>query len=130
MHTTMHSQNTGGRKERQLQIFGVLQLGTQVVPLINFIFNCKFRFLINITTGQTSHEYPYFGYADRCNAVVAGQGNKAKLFQRFLSQDFSDRNIKIVSQQFVNPEDQEARRTSKPNFRNFNAEIAVQIATV
>ena len=75
----MHSQNTGGRKERQLQIFGVLQLGTQVVPLINFIFNCNFRFLINITTGQTSYEYPYFGYADRCNAVVAGQENKAEL---------------------------------------------------
>ena len=66
MHTTMHSQNTGGRKERQLQIFGVLQLGTQVVPLINFIFNCNLRLLINITTGQTSYEYPYFGYADRC----------------------------------------------------------------
>ena len=66
MHTTMHSQNTGGRKERQLQIFGVLQLGTQVAPLINFIFNYNFRFLINITTGQTNYEYPYFGYADRC----------------------------------------------------------------
>ena len=65
MHTTMHSQNTGGRKERQLQIFGVLQLGTQVVPLINFIFNYNFRFLINITTGQTNYEYPYFGYPDR-----------------------------------------------------------------
>ena len=75
----MHSQNTGGRKEHRQQIFGVLQLETQVVPLINFIFNCNFRLLINITTGQTSYEYPYFGYADRCNAVVAGQENKAKL---------------------------------------------------
>ena len=62
----MHSQNTGGRKEHRQQIFGVLQLETQVVPLINFLFNCNFRLLINITTRQTSYEYPYFGYADRC----------------------------------------------------------------
>ena len=72
----------------------------------------------------------HFANADRCNAVVPRQENKAELFQRFFSQDFSDRNIKIVSQQFVNPEDQEARRTSKPNFRNFNADTLVQIATV
>ena len=75
----MHSQNTGGRKEHRHYIFGVLQLGSQVVSLINIILNCNFRFLINITTGQTNYEYPYFGYADRCNAVVAGQENKAKL---------------------------------------------------
>ena len=62
----MHSQNTGGRKEHRHYIFGVLQLGSQVVSLINIILNCNFRFLINITTGQTNYEYPYFGYADRC----------------------------------------------------------------
>ena len=105
MHTTMHSQNTGGRKKHRQQIFGVLQLETQVVPLINFIFNCNFRLLINITTGQTSYEYPYFGYADRCNAVVARQDNKAKLFQRFFSQEFSNPKIKRLTQQFLDPED-------------------------
>ena len=88
MHTTMHSQNTGGRKEHRQQIFGVLQLETQVVPLINFIFNCNFRPLINITTGQTNYEYPYFGYADRCNAVVARQENKAKLFSASFHRTF------------------------------------------
>ena len=34
-----------------------------------------------------------------------GQENKAKLFQRFFSQDFSDPKIKILTQQFLNSED-------------------------
>ena len=62
--------------------------------------------------------------------MVAGQENKAELFQRFFSQDFSDPKIKILTQQFLNSEDQEAHRTSKPNFRNFNADIVFQLATV
>ena len=78
----MHSQNTGGRKEHRQQIFGVLQLETQVVPLINFIFNCNFRLLINITTGQTSYEYPYFGYADRCTPDYRTQYFEADLNQQ------------------------------------------------
>jgi len=47
----------------------------------------------------------HFANADRCNAVVAGQENKAKLFQRFFSQHFSDPNIKILPQQFLDPKD-------------------------
>ena len=80
--------------------------------------------------GQTFSKFLYFGYADRCNAVVAGQENKAELFQRFFSQDFSNPKIKILTQQFVNAEDQEARRTSKPNFRNFDANTASKLAKV
>jgi hypothetical protein len=52
--------------------------------------------------GQTVSKFLYFGYADRCNAVVAGQENKAELFQRFFSQDFSNPEIKILRQQFLN----------------------------
>jgi hypothetical protein len=89
--------------------------------IINFVGRFNFSFLnYHLHQGLTNNEYPNFGNADRCNAVVARQENKAELF--CASQDFSDRNIKIVSQQFVNPEDPGARRTSKPNFRNFNAD--------
>jgi hypothetical protein len=47
----------------------------------------------------------HFANADRCNAVVAWQENKSKLFQRFFSQDFSNPKINILTQQFPDPED-------------------------
>ena len=50
-------------------------------------------------------------------------------FAALFSQEFRAPNIKKIDTTVSQFEDQDARRTSKPNFRNFNADTVVQIAT-
>ena len=96
-------------------------VGTQVVPLINFIFNCNFRFLINITTRQTNYEYPYFGYADRCDAMVAGQKNKAELSSAAIRKVF-ELQFKISAHN-QNQTSESLERTQSFNCQQYNFKL-------
>ena len=75
---TMHCQNTGRTMELQQQQYCKCGLGLDRL-LLNLLVNSILRFQFSISTGRTFFKYPYFGNADRCDAMVAELKNKAGL---------------------------------------------------